>query len=75
VRIDRSERTAQQAHGSGSRPGSVSIWVMLIKRVCEADPSMDCRASCWASAEASVETARNEMQNKRLADIDFMGSS
>ena len=39
VRIDRSALTAQKTHASGPRPGSVSTWAMLIKRVYEVIPS------------------------------------
>jgi hypothetical protein len=38
VRIDRSARSSQQTQRSGPRPGSVSTWAMLIKRVYEVDP-------------------------------------
>jgi hypothetical protein len=38
AQIDRSALAAQQTHGGGPRPGSVSTWAMLIKRVYEVDP-------------------------------------
>jgi len=38
VRIDRSALSSQQTQRSGPRPGSVSTWAMLIKRVYEVDP-------------------------------------
>jgi hypothetical protein len=38
VRIERSALAAQKTHPSGPRPGSVSTWAMLIKRVYEVDP-------------------------------------
>ena len=38
VRIDRSALAAQKSHPRGLRPGSVSTWAMLIKRVYEVDP-------------------------------------
>jgi hypothetical protein len=38
VHLDRSALAAQQTHASGPRPGSVSTWAMLIKRVYEVDP-------------------------------------
>ena len=38
VQIDRSAMSSQQTQRSGPRPGSVSTWAMLIKRVYEVDP-------------------------------------
>ena len=38
VRIDRSALSSQQTQRSGPRPGSVSTWAMLTKRVYEVDP-------------------------------------
>ena len=38
VRIDRSALEKQKSAGNGPRPGSVSTWAMLIKRVYEVDP-------------------------------------
>jgi len=38
VRIARTALAAQKTHPSGPRPGSVSTWAMLIKRVYEVDP-------------------------------------
>ncbi len=38
VRIDRSALDAEASAGPGPRPGSVSTWAMLIKRMYEVDP-------------------------------------
>ncbi len=38
ITIDRSKLDAQKPTGSGPRPGSVSTWAILIKRVYEVDP-------------------------------------
>jgi hypothetical protein len=38
IPIDRSQLDAQKLAGDGPRPGSVSTWAMLIKRVYEVDP-------------------------------------
>jgi hypothetical protein len=38
LQIDRSALHPQKTHASGPRPGSVSTWAMLIKRVYEVDP-------------------------------------
>jgi hypothetical protein len=66
VRIDRSALAAQKTHPSGPRPGSVSTWAMLIKRVYEVDPLKCPHCSGQMKIVSFVERSQQEVIERIL---------